>query len=324
MNPASGTIPAAGRPTASSSAHYSYALTASLAVVLPLMGVVLAARQAATVGVATRDLVLFAVLYVVTMMGTELGYHRYLTHRAFQAKPWLRALLAVTGSMAGNGPPIWWAAIHRRHHQHSDSLGDPHSPNLHGTSWRGRLAGAWHSHIGWMFRTDLTASDALLYARDLVGDRRLLAIDRAYPLWILLGLAVPAAIGGAMTGTWTGAWTGFLWGGLVRHFFVQHGLWWGILTVCHRWGTRPFVSGDDSVNNACVAPLLMGGGWHNNHHAFPYSARAGLRWWEVDFAWWALVVLERLGWAWDVRVPTPAAVEAARRVPAVRASAPRV
>jgi stearoyl-CoA desaturase (delta-9 desaturase) len=217
--------------------------------------------------------------------------------------------------MAAHGPPVWWVAIHRRHHGRSDAAGDPHSPNLHGERLSDQVRGMWHAHIGWMFDPDCTAAFSHHYAPDLIKDRRMQQLDRLYVLWVVLGLLLPGALGGLLSRTWAGAWSGVVWGGLVRMFLDQHALWWGIVTVCHRFGSRPFRSHDDSTNNLLVAILFLGDGWHNNHHAFPTSAKVGLRWWEIDFTWWVIRLMQRMGLAWDVKVPTSQAIEA-RRVPA--------
>jgi stearoyl-CoA desaturase (Delta-9 desaturase) len=291
-----------------------YFLVALVTIVVPIAGlawgVVLLARQ----GISGLDIALLVGMYLLTVLGVELGFHRYLTHRSMKTSRWMHVLLTIAGSMAAQGQPIWWVAIHRRHHGHSDHEGDPHSPNLHGESLWQQLVGGWHSHIGWMFQPRCTAAHASHYAKDLLSDRTMITLDRWYFAWVLLGLAIPAAVGGLVTGTSTGAVSGLVWGGLVRMFFGQHALWWGIVTLCHRYGTRPFQSNDDSTNHWLGAVLFLGGGWHNNHHAFPASAKVGLRWWEFDITWRVVRLLERTGIVWDVKVPSAKAVLEKRRV----------
>jgi stearoyl-CoA desaturase (delta-9 desaturase) len=291
-----------------SSGQLSYFLVALTTVVVPILGLFAAGISFWHQGISAVDLSLAIVMYLVTVLGVELGFHRYLTHRSLKTTPALRALMTVCGCMAAHGPPIWWVAIHRRHHNYSDHDGDPHSPNLHGETLWQQLKGGWHSHVAWMFRPRYTAAHAAHFAKDLLGDRTLVAIDRWYAFWVVLGLAIPAGLGGWIGGTWAAAWTALLWGGLVRMFVGQHALWWGIVTVCHRYGTRPFQSNDDSKNNVLIAVLFLGDGWHNNHHAFPSSARVGLRWWEADFTWWVIRGLERCGLVWDVKVPSSKAI----------------
>lgn len=297
-----------------SSAGFSYLLVALLTIIVPIVGVVGGAVLFARHGISLLDVSLLVCMYVATVLGVELGFHRYLTHRSLKMSPWLETVFTVLGSMAAQGQPIWWVAIHRRHHGHSDAVGDPHSPNLHGPSLWQQLVGGWHSHIGWMFQPQCTAAYAQHFAKDLLSDRTMITLDRWYFFWVLLGLLIPSAIGGGVTGTWAGAMSGFIWGGLVRMFLGQHALWWGIVTICHRYGTRPFRSQDDSTNHWLVAVLFLGDGWHNNHHAFPSSAKVGLRWWEFDITWWFIRLFERCGFVWDVKVPTPKTVQDKLRI----------
>lgn len=294
------------------SGQWSYFVVAFTTIVVPVVGLAWACVLFARQGVSALDVSVLVVMYFVTVLGVELGFHRYLTHRSLKTAPWLRVLLTILGSMAAQGQPIWWVAIHRRHHGYSDHDGDPHSPNLHGTTFWQQLAGGWHSHIGWMFQPKCTAAYAAHFAKDMLADRTLVALDRWYFAWVLLGLAIPAGIGYAATGTWAGAESCFVWGGLVRMFFGQHALWWGIVTICHRYGTRPFRSNDDSTNHWLVAILFLGDGWHNNHHAFPSSAKVGLRWWEYDPTWRVIQGLERVGLVWDVKVPSAKAIQEKR------------
>src|SRR5204863_365099 len=116
------------------------------------------------------------------------------------------------------------------------------------------------------------------------------------------GLVIPAALGGLLTLSWTGIILGFLWGGLVRVLLVHH-ITWSVNSVCHLWGSRPFAVGDESRNNAVVAILGLGEGWHNNHHAFPTSAKHGLRWWEIDPSYWFIRTLGLVGLARGIRKP---------------------
>jgi stearoyl-CoA desaturase (delta-9 desaturase) len=110
-----------------------------------------------------------------------------------------------------------------------------------------------------------------------------------------------------MTSSWRGALLGFLWGGLVRVFLVHHTTW-SINSICHLWGTRPYETRDRSRNNLLFGVLALGEGWHNNHHAFPTSARHGLRWYELDLSYLIICVLKWMGLAWRVRVPVRAKV----------------
>jgi stearoyl-CoA desaturase (Delta-9 desaturase) len=258
-----------------------------------------------------QDLVVLAITYTLTGLGITVGYHRLFTHRSFKTSRAMRAVLAVLGSMAVEGSLIDWVATHRKHHQFSDQCGDPHSPHAdHEPGWRGALRGLGHAHVGWMFRGKDKANPAR-YAKDLVADRDLRFISRTFPLWVLVGLAIPFGLGVALTGSIVGGLTGLLWGGAVRVFLLHHATF-SINSLCHYFGRRPFSTTDESRNLAWLAPLAFGEAWHNNHHAFPTSARHGLRWWQVDPGGWLITGLERSHLAWDVIRISPMRQQAKR------------
>jgi stearoyl-CoA desaturase (delta-9 desaturase) len=284
-------------------------------VVGPFVGLVAAVwllwrRDAAAGGIGWPEIAVMVGMYALTGFGVTLGFHRLLTHRAFETHRATRLLLAIFGSAGGQGMCIKWCATHRRHHQHADRHGDPHSPHLHGAGPLGLLRGMWHAHVAWVFDAD--APGLARSIPDLLADRALLLIDRLYFLWVFLGILIPGAILGLYYGTWMGFISGALWGGVVRIATLQH-VTWSINSVCHVWGTRPYNSADDSKNNYPIAVLSLGEGWHNNHHAFPTSARHGLRWWQFDASWCVLLLMKRLGLAWDIRLPSEAALAAKRR-----------
>lgn len=272
-------------------------------------------------GLAWSDVTAFVVMYVVSVLGVTVGFHRMLTHAGFDARPWLRTTWAALGSLAVEGDPINWVADHRRHHAHSDQEGDPHSPHLddEDTFW-GMIKGLWHAHIGWMLNRS-AKSDPERWAPDLLRQPGIVRVSRLFPWFIVLSLALPALIGFALTGTAIGTFTAFLWGGPVR-LLVAHHVTWSTNSICHFFGRRPFESGDQSTNNWALAILSMGESWHNNHHAFPSSAVHGLRWWQVDIT--ALVIrgMERVRLVRNVRTPSPAAIERRRRDRVGRAAQP--
>jgi len=281
-----------------------------LAVVLPFLGLVAAAMFLWGWGFHWVDLGLLLGMYALTMIGVTVGFHRLFTHRAFEASPVVQLVLGVLGSMTVEGPLLKWVALHRRHHQYSDRPDDPHSPHHQGRGVVGLLRGVWHAHIGWFFDPDLPDLDR--YVPDLRQSRLLRGVSALFVVWVAIGLLLPAALGGLLTGTWTGAGLGLLWGGLVRIFLVHH-VTWSINSVCHLWGRRPYRSGDQSRNNFVFGMLAMGEGWHNTHHAFPTSARHGLRWWQIDVSYYLIRFLALLGLAWNVKVPGKQA-QAAHRV----------
>jgi stearoyl-CoA desaturase (delta-9 desaturase) len=284
-----------------------------LGITLPFLGLAAAIFLLWGWGFSWLHLGLLAGMYFFTAMGITVGYHRLFTHRSFETNAVVKFIFAVLGSMAVEGPVLKWVAMHRRHHQHSDHEEDPHSPHHHGSGIRGVLAGMWHAHAGWIFHRD--PADLSRYVADLVHDRMVRIASKTWMLWTALGLIIPSVIGGLVSWTWTGALLGFLWGGLARVFLVHH-VTWSINSVCHMWGTRPFRSHDESRNNFLFGVLGMGEGWHNNHHAFPTSARHGLRWWQIDVSYWVIRGLALFGLAWKVRVPARDAVLAKRRVSA--------
>jgi stearoyl-CoA desaturase (delta-9 desaturase) len=246
-----------------------------------------------------HDLVVLAITYTLTGLGITVGYHRLFTHRSFKTGRCVRAVLAVLGSMAVEGPVIDWVATHRKHHRFSDRPGDPHSPHVdHAPGWRGTLRGLLHAHIGWIFRGKDRANPAR-YAKDLLADRDLRFISATFPLWVLAGLALPFGLGVALTGTIAGGLGGLLWGGAVRVALLHHATF-SINSLCHVFGRRPFATGDESRNLAWLAPIAFGEAWHNNHHAFPGSARHGLGRWQLDPSAGLIGALERCHLAWDV------------------------
>jgi stearoyl-CoA desaturase (delta-9 desaturase) len=213
--------------------------------------------------------------------------------------------------MAVEGPVLEWVATHRKHHRFSDHPGDPHSPHLdHAPGWRGALRGLGHAHVGWMFRGKDMANPAR-YAKDLLRDGDLRFISRTFPLWVAAGLALPFGLGVALTGSVTGGLTGMLWGGAVRVFLLHHATF-SINSLCHSFGRRPFRTDDQSRNLAWLAPLAFGESWHNNHHAFPTSARHGLGRWQIDPGAWLITGLERCHLAWDVVRISPERQQAKR------------
>jgi stearoyl-CoA desaturase (Delta-9 desaturase) len=246
-----------------------------------------------------RDIVVFAIVYLVTGLGVTVGFHRLFTHRSFATKPWMRGIFAAMGSMAIEGPVISWVADHRKHHAFADQPGDPHSPHVdHGVGWRGALRGLVHAHMGWLFiHTQRGARQR--YAPDLVADPVVSWVDRTFVVWVLGGLGAAFGLGWLIGGTLTAALTGLLWGGAVR-ILVLHHVTYSINSLCHFFGRKRFDTGDESRNLAWLSFLSLGEAWHNNHHAFPTSAAHGLRWWELDLSSLVIRSLERVGLAWDV------------------------
>jgi stearoyl-CoA desaturase (delta-9 desaturase) len=239
----------------------------------------------------------------VSGLGVTVAYHRHFTHGSFKAKPWLRVLMAIAGSIAMQGPVITWVADHRRHHAFSDRDGDPHSPWAFGTSPFAIAKGFWHAHMGWLFERDQSNQER--FAPDLVKDAAIRKVDSLFWLWSLVSLLLPALLGGLISWSLWGAVTAFFWAGLVR-ICVLHHVTWSVNSICHMIGDRPFAARDRSANFWPLAIFSFGESWHNLHHADPTSARHGVKRGQLDMSARLIWIFEKFGWAHDVRWPTPA------------------
>ncbi|SRR5688572_12007263 len=241
-----------------------------------------------------ENLLAAAILWwVAGSFGIGIGYHRLLTHRGFKAPRWLVRTLAVFGSLTVQSGPITWVTAHRLHHAFTETDRDPHSPR-HGTYW---------SHIGWIFRgtaQNNSVETMKRYSPDLMRDPFLVALDKHYWVVVTAVAIVLFAIGGISM---------VFWGIFLRTVFGWHSTWL-VNSATHLWGKRRFETRDDSRNNGFVAALTFGEGWHNNHHAYPRSARHGLRWYEFDVNWLQIKLLEKLGvienvYAYDLKSEEP-------------------
>jgi sn-1 stearoyl-lipid 9-desaturase len=216
--------------------------------------------------------------WIAASWGVGIGYHRLLTHRGFTTSKWMTRFLATCGSLALQSGPISWVTTHRLHHAFTDTDRDPHSP----------MKGWWWAHIGWIFSgtaQNQPEAQRQRYSPDLMKDPYLRFLDKYYYVSILLLAGLLLAIGG---------WTMVLWAVVARVVVSWH-FTWMVNSVTHIWGYRRFESRDDSRNNVLVAAVTFGEGWHNNHHAFPRSAKHGLTWKEFDINWYQLQIAERLG-----------------------------
>ncbi|WCJ40542.1 fatty acid desaturase 5 [Euphorbia peplus] len=229
--------------------------------------------------------VAFGLYFITGLLGITLSFHRNLSHRSFKIPKWLEYSFAYCGAQALQGSPTDWVSTHRYHHQHCDSERDPHSPT----------AGFWHSHISWLFDTDS------IYERcggtNNVGDLDKQSFYRFISKTYLLH---PIALGFLLYAL--GGMPFLVWGMGVRVVWVYH-ITWLVNSACHVWGNQSWNTGDLSKNNWWVAILAFGEGWHNNHHAFEYSARQGLEWYQIDMTWYFLSFLQAIGLATDVKLP---------------------
>ncbi|MDP8957075.1 MAG: fatty acid desaturase [Actinomycetota bacterium] len=278
--------------------------------VAPLAGVAVAVWKLWGTGISGLDLALLIGFYAFTGLGITIGFHRLFTHRSFRAAGSVRLALAVAGSMAVEGSVIGWCATHRRHHAFADRYGDPHSPHLaRAAGLKGVALGLWHAHVGWFLDPD--RSDPNEWTPDLVADAPIRWVDRAFPWLTAATFLLPALIGWAVTGRLGGAWSAFLWASLVRVFLLQH-VTWSINSICHFYGKEAYRARDESRNVWPMAAISLGESWHNNHHAFPWSARLGLRPWQVDLGWYVIAAMRALRLVREVKVPTREQREARR------------
>jgi stearoyl-CoA desaturase (delta-9 desaturase) len=279
-----------------------------VAVIVPPLGLLSAMGVLWGVAFHWYDLALLVGLYVGCAFGTTIGFHRYFTHRGFEARAPVKAALGILGCMTMQGPITQWVTDHRKHHALSDKEGDPHSPHVgHGRGVVGAVRGFVHAHVGWLF-SNLGMEQGRLWGKDLYEDRLVRTIDRLYGVWVVLTFGIPFALGWWAGGGLAGGLEGLVWGGLLRVFAYQHATF-SVNSICHMFGRQDYRSRDEARNNWLVALLVFGEGWHNNHHAFPASARHGLRRWQLDPSWWVIRGLERLGLVWDVKVPDERALE---------------
>jgi fatty-acid desaturase len=222
-------------------------------------------------------------LYWVSLsLGIGMGYHRLLTHRSYQPPKWIEYFLAVCGTLALEGGPMFWVATHRVHHRYSDKEGDPHTP----------LDGKWWSHIVWMLVGDAThcnVEQCARYAPDICKDRFLVWLSKYHYVPLVL-LAIGLLVFGLPF---------LLWGVFFRTTMGLHTTWM-VNSLTHFWGSQRFATRDGSRNNWLVALLSFGEGWHNNHHAHPASARHGLAWYELDMSWLGIRFLQVVGLAKSV------------------------
>ncbi len=282
-------------------------LLSLVAVVAPVAGLITGCILLWGSGFGWVHLSIFVGMYLLSGLGITVGYHRLFTHRSFETYRVVQFVLAALGAMAVQGPLLRLVAMHRRHHQHSDHPGDPHSPHLQAPGIVGLLRGLWHAHVGWVFQPD--PAGLARYSQDLRKDVPTRVASALFPLWVVLSLLIPTVLGGLLTMSWWGALLGLLWGGLARICLVHH-VTWSVNSVCHFWGRRPFQVHDESRNNFIFGLLALGEGWHNNHHAFPTSARHGLRWWQIDVTYQFIRMLALVGLAWSVRRPDTATLAA--------------
>jgi stearoyl-CoA desaturase (delta-9 desaturase) len=231
-----------------------------------------------------RAIAVAFILYCITAgVGITLGFHRLVSHRSFETPKLVEYFLIFCGTLACQGGPLDWIGLHRIHHQYSDTELDPHDSNK----------GFWWSHLGWMLCQNPANEKISRYTKDIASDRfyRFCQVGMI-PIQVVLGLVL----------YYFGGWSFVVWGIFVRLVVVFHCTWF-VNSATHKFGYKSHESNDNSKNCWWVALLTFGEGWHNNHHAYQYSARHGLQWWEVDLTWMMIKFLSVLGLAKNIKLP---------------------
>jgi stearoyl-CoA desaturase (delta-9 desaturase) len=267
---------------------------------VPFLLVHLAVGAVVLVGASPVALGVALLSYVARMFGITAFYHRYFSHRSFRCSRPVQFAGAVLGAAAAQRGPLWWAAHHRQHHRTTDRPGDPHSPR----------EGFWHAHLLWLFDPANQATHLELVP-DLARYRELRVLDRFHHLVPALTALATFGLGAGLAAAWPGlhtsGWQVLVWGFVVSTVALYHSTF-AVNSVAHRFGRRRFATRDDSRNNAVVAVLTLGEGWHNNHHRFPRSAHQGMGRFELDPTWLGLRLLARLGLVGDLQTVPPRAL----------------
>ena len=276
---------------------------AAFIVITPFLFFIYTVYYTFWVGVPAFFIYLWAVMHFLGMCGISLGFHRLASHSSFKPHRAIKMFFLILGSASGQGSVIYWASHHRRHHHKADKPGDVHSPYIgeNGKVYKSKLEGLFHAYTGWIFETH--PSNPVKYSKDLLKDRDVLFINRYYYLWILAGIVSPGFIGLLYEPSVKSFLLGVLFGGLARLCTVQHATWF-VNAIAHMFGKKPYRTNDNSTNFFWASIPTVGEAWHNNHHAFPYSARMGLEWWEIDLGYYFLLVLKFFGLVTDVKIPS--------------------
>lgn len=248
------------------------------------------------------NLIEFFILWFLTLSAVICGSHRFLSHKSYVPVKWFKQLLIILASMGGQGPPVVWAAFHRRHHQLTDKDGDPHTPTLSSSN----LKGIFHAGFSWMKKHEYP--NLMVYVPDLVRDDEIMSVNRHYYRWVFLSMLIPALIEFAVTQKPIGLLTGFLWGWAVRSFVVSSTIGY-VNSFNHLLGKREFKTRDNSRNHWWMTIITLGESFHNNHHAFPGSAHVGLKARNLDIGYGLIKCWEKLGWVSKVQVPTQQRIE---------------
>lgn len=282
---------------------FKYKIIAYLTLILPFLGflyLMLNFRKSSIY--LSLDITLFIVFYFLSTIGISVGFHRGFAHKSYLPTRGTKISLAILGSMAAQGNPIFWVATHRRHHIFSDTLDDIHSPHVSSS----RLFGFFYAHIIWMIKAKI--SNPLRFAKNLILDSDMHWVSKNYFTWVLLGIVLPGLISTLIYGTLQAFLEGILWGGLVR-ILIAHHVTWSLNSLAHIFGKKRFKTDDHSHNLSSLAIISIGESWHNNHHAFPYSAKFGLLKRQIDIGYLFICILERFGLISNIKIPSVNKIE---------------
>ncbi len=274
--------------------------------VLPFLMMHLACFAVIWVGWSSFAVVFAIALYAIRMFAITGFYHRYFSHKAFKTSRFTQCLFAILGASAVQRGPLWWASHHRHHHSHSETLEDAHSPVMHGFFW---------SHIGW-FLSEKHFYTQIERVQELAKFPELRFLDRFDVLIpTLLGLSIYGL--GELLAKFapslaTNGLQLFIWGFVISTVVLYHATF-TVNSLAHVWGKRRYATSDESRNNAFIALITLGEGWHNNHHHFPGAARQGFYWWEIDLTYYGLKLMAMLGLIWDVKT-VPIHIKEARKI----------
>ncbi len=263
--------------------------------IVPFIGLHLACLLVFVVGVSWLAVLVCMLSYFIRMFAITAFYHRYFSHKSFKTSRPVQAVFAAIGATATQRGPIWWAAHHRHHHIHADDADDGHSPR----------DGFWHSHIKW-FLMKKNFQVKSKHVKDLKQFPELNFIDRydiIFPIILATALFI---LGGYLESAYpelnTSAGQLLIWGYFISTVMLSH-VTYCINSLAHMFGFRTYETNDDSRNNFVLAIFTLGEGWHNNHHCSPGSVKQGFKWWQVDFSYYGLYIMYKLGLIWDLKYP---------------------
>lgn len=269
--------------------------------IIPFLAIHLTCLFVIAVGFSWVAVLVCLLSYLLRMFAITAFYHRYFSHKTFKTSRFVQAFFAIIGATATQRGPIWWAAHHRHHHIHADSDQDSHSPRH----------GFWHSHLKW-FLMKKNFSTKARYVKDLQQYPELAFIDRydiLFPIAFAVGLFL---LGSQLQLNYpelnTSGWQLVIWGYFISTVMLSH-ITYCINSLAHVFGFRSYETKDDSRNNFILAIFTLGEGWHNNHHCCPGSVKQGFKWWQLDFSFYVLFVMNKLGIIWDLKYPNQALLD---------------